>query len=167
MKFYNSYEIYNRSSPFIDVLENIPSIDVPNILGSSRFVVAIYCFFAMALMFYIRFNLSMALVCMTGTNTKESNSSSAIQGEFEDWNPSIVSNLLSFYFFGFITTQVIGGRISDRFGSKYSLIGGILCLSITSILVPSLTRFVYKFLFYPWSFWHFTDAGYIGDYWQL
>ena len=114
--------------------------DTPKLFGSCRFVLAIYCLFAVTHVFYMRFNFSMAIVCMKGTKVNGSDTSTAIDGEFEHWDLSIISNLLGSFFYGYISTQVIGGRISDKFGSKYSLIGGMLGLSITSMLIPELTR---------------------------
>lgn len=77
---------------------------------------------------------------MTGTVVNSTESDQAIEGEFEDWDRSVVSNLLAAFFYGYCATQLLGGHLSDRFGGKLVLAFGMFGLSLTSMLIPVLTR---------------------------
>ena len=62
-----------------------------------------------------------------------------MKGEF-DWSKDVQTSLLSAFFYGYMTTQVLGGWLSDKFGAKPSLILGMGMLSIGSMLSPALVR---------------------------
>lgn len=89
----------------------------------------------------LRFNLSMAIVCMT-ENTNQLISiynETLVQGEFA-WKKSTQGYILSSFFYGYISTQIIGGVISDRWGGKPSLTFGMFILSLGSLILPPLAR---------------------------
>ena len=71
----------------------------------------------------------MAIVCMTEKDG----------GEF-NWEKSTQGYLLSTFFYGYICTQIIGGLISDRFGGKISLLTGMMVMSSSSLLMPTMAR---------------------------
>ena len=44
-----------------------PGFFVPKFLGSTRFVLVIFCLLANLILFYVRFSFSIAVVCMVGS----------------------------------------------------------------------------------------------------
>lgn len=84
----------------------------------------------------MRFNLSIGLVCLVRNGTEVEN----YFGQVEDWNKTLQGWLLSAFFYGYLTTQIIGGYLSDRFGGKFGLLVGIGFMSIGSIAIPLLGR---------------------------
>lgn len=84
------------------------------------------------LLMILRFNFSMAIVCMTESNESEP--------EFS-WSKTTQGYMLSAFFYGYICTLVLGGVISDKCGGKSSLLYGMLMFSLTTLMIPSLARF--------------------------
>ena len=140
------------------------------LLGSCRLVLTIMVFFGVYHLMALRFNLSMALVCMTNDPTEDvdnrnmSNETSNDQevkaaqcpSEFIHnendtvssksvpreftWSKPFQGALLSSFFYGYIVTQVLGGYFSDRFGGKTVFLIGMITLSGTSLLIPVFAR---------------------------
>jgi MFS family permease len=52
------------------------------------------------------------------------------------WNATTQGTVLSAFFVGYLLTQVVGGRLADRFGGKIVLAGGVLLWSLFTILTP-------------------------------
>jgi len=48
--------------------------------------------------------------------------------------------VLSAFFWGYATTQVIGGYLSDRCGAKAVMIGAMIGWSVLTMITPFLTR---------------------------
>jgi len=48
--------------------------------------------------------------------------------------------VLAGFYYGYITTQIAGGILAQRFGGKLLMLGGIGCTSILTILMPVFTR---------------------------
>ena len=76
----------------------LPSGSTPPLWGSTRLILVILCFFGALFMMVLRFNFSMAIVCMTSGETG---------GEF-DWSKATQGYLLSAFFYGYICTQILG-----------------------------------------------------------
>lgn len=140
------------------------------LLGSCRLVLTIMVFFGVYHLMALRFNLSMALVCMTNDPTEDVDSRN-ISNEISDvqevkaaqcpseyienendtvssksvpreftWSKPFQGALLSSFFYGYIVTQVLGGYFSDRFGGKTVFLIGMITLSGTSLLIPVFAR---------------------------
>ena len=138
------------------------------LLGSCRLVLTVMVFFGVYHLMALRFNLSMALVCMTNDPTEEfhtknmsknlpdltedqcfgesvenenvtGNKTDPIPREFT-WSKPFQGTLLSSFFYGYIVTQIIGGYFSDRFGGKTVFLVGMITLSGGTLLIPILAR---------------------------
>ena len=63
----------------------------------------------------------------------------SVQGEF-NWDETQQGIILSAFFYGYVTTQIAGGMLSERFGGKRPLLFGIFWTSALTILTPVCTR---------------------------
>lgn len=115
-------------------------IKKPKLIGSWRLTIAILLLLANFLIIWMRLNMSMAVVCMTGTED------GTLEGEF-DWSRSVIANLLGAFFYGYACTQLIGGIMVNRFGAKWLLFGGMLLASISMLFMPLLARWHWQALF--------------------
>lgn len=145
----------------------------PSFLISIRFLIAVISFFGYAVQYIQRIDMSVAIVCMVNHTAaailKQNESSqlnqtdpiktaacyfdsaskntSKLDGPF-DWNRPTQGLILSSYFYGYITTQVLGGYLSMRFGAKIVLAAAILIGSILTILIPVASYVSYVALFF-------------------
>jgi ACS family sodium-dependent inorganic phosphate cotransporter-like MFS transporter 5 len=71
---------------------------------------------------------------VTGNATKP-----AREGEFE-WSREYQGWILASYFYGYMSTQILGGVLSGKFGSKHVLGTGILASVILTFITPAATR---------------------------
>lgn len=65
-----------------------------------------------------------------------------------DWSPQLRGAILSSFFYGYISTQLIGGLLGTKLGGV-KLIGiGVLCTAVLTILTPMAARYsVYLVIF--------------------
>ncbi|GBM03518.1 Sialin [Araneus ventricosus] len=117
----------------------------------ARYVLTILGFLGFCNVYALRVNLSVALVAMVNqTNNKSapeecsgpshSNTSDTLKnGEF-DWDANVQSDILGAFFYGYIFTQVPGGRMAEIFGGKWLFGLGVLCTSILTLLTPLAAR---------------------------
>ena len=68
-----------------------------------------------------RVNISVAIIPMAETH---------------GWSPQTQGLVLSSFFVGYLLLQIVGGRLSDRFGGKIVLGWGVLLWSLFTILTP-------------------------------
>ena len=68
-----------------------------------------------------RVNISVAIIPMAETH---------------GWSPKTQGLVLSSFFVGYLLLQIVGGRLSDRFGGKIVLGCGVLLWSLFTILTP-------------------------------
>ncbi|KAJ8307792.1 hypothetical protein KUTeg_014657 [Tegillarca granosa] len=135
--------------------------DVPCIC-SQRWILAYITFFGYLLVYVFRNSFSVALVCMTKDDNifitnNNSNYSNLTQGdciqdiqkninnenaEF-DWDKTIRSGMLTAFFYGYIITQIPGGWLADRFGSKKVILIVMLISSISLLILPVCARTTY------------------------
>ncbi len=60
-------------------------------------------------------------------------------GEF-DWDKEVTNWLLGAFFLGYLVLQVVGGWISDQFGSKRALTFGMGVAVLCTLLIPVCAR---------------------------
>ncbi|XP_052286762.1 uncharacterized transporter slc-17.2-like isoform X7 [Dreissena polymorpha] len=144
--------------------ENNSSEKVPGCC-SQRWLLAYIGFFGFGVVYALRVNLSVAVVCMIKTpvadfsgknntwNTtaalpndegtcvaeNEKASHSNDRAEF-DWDSTTKSTLLASFFYGYIVTQIPGGMIADRYGGKRVLLITMFLSSVLTILKPVAAR---------------------------
>lgn len=87
-------------------------------------------FWCLSVAYALRVNLSVGIVAMTSKNDTNP--------DFEeyDWDEKTRSLLLSCFFWGYVITQVPGGYLSHRYGSRPLLFFSILICSLLAILTP-------------------------------
>ena len=60
-------------------------------------------------------------------------------GDF-NWNEQMQGFVLAAFFYGYVTTQIPGGVMAQRFGGKRLLLFGIFWTAVLTILTPLFTR---------------------------
>lgn len=83
----------------------------------------------------LRVNISIAIVKMVLKNNV-SNTSEENYGPQYKWTEREKNDLFAWFFWGYLITQIPGGRFSEIFGSKMVLGVGILVSSLATILTP-------------------------------
>ncbi len=86
-----------------------------------RYTVVALCFAATFLCYIDRVNISVAVIPMA----KELG-----------WDAETQGRVLSLFFVGYLLTQILGGRLADRFGGKRVLGAGVLLWSLFTVLTP-------------------------------
>ena len=124
-------------------------------------MLAILAFIAYAIQYAQNVSMSVAIVCMVKNvnetcfkNQTISHNVSALcekqnetkkenqvdsKGEFE-WNKQLQGFILSTYFVGYLITEIPGGWLSLKFGSKIVLAVALLIASLMTILLPFAAR---------------------------
>lgn len=65
-----------------------------------------------------------------------------------DWGPELRGAILSSFFYGYISTQLIGGLLGAKIGGVKLIGYGVLCTAILTILTPVAARYsVYLVIF--------------------
>src|SRR4051812_31638499 len=86
-----------------------------------RYTLVLLSFAAVFICYIDRVNISVAIIPMAGQL---------------GWNPQTQGLVLSAFFVGYLATQVIGGRLADRFGGKVVLGVGVLSWSFFTLVTP-------------------------------
>ena len=61
------------------------------------------------------------------------------EGEF-NWDEEKQGVVLASFFYGYVTTQIAGGILAQRFGGKRPLLFGIFWTAVLTILTPVVTH---------------------------
>ncbi|XP_044597056.1 vesicular glutamate transporter 3-like, partial [Cotesia glomerata] len=97
-----------------------------------RNVVAMLAFFGFFISYLLRVNLSIAIVAMT-------TSSFGNKAEF-NWDSKLQGFILSSFFYGYLSTQLLGGCLSARIGGKKVFGIGLGVTALLTFMTPPLTR---------------------------
>ena len=57
-----------------------------------------------------------------------------------NWDNELQGHILGAFFYGYITAQILGGRLAEEFGGKYLYGLGVLCTATLSLLTPILAH---------------------------
>lgn len=126
---------------------------------SARYTFALLGFLGMANVYMMRVNLSVAMVAMVNSSAIASaNVSDECQvdggnltsgtnkdGEFA-WDEQTQGLILASFFWGYIFTQLPGGRLAEKYSGKWLFGLGILCTAILTMLTPIAARLGVGFL---------------------
>ena len=132
----------------------------------ARHVLALMGFLGFANVYAMRVNLSVAIVAMVNntaiaTNTSRTDNAScpapgnssyppAPDGPFS-WGPREQGWLLGAFFFGYVVTQLPGGRLAEKYGGKTLYGGGVLVTSVLTLLTPlAANTSIYLFSWCGW-----------------
>ncbi|XP_065056209.1 sialin-like isoform X2 [Rhopilema esculentum] len=113
-----------------------------------RYLLAILSFLGFLNLYFLRVNLSVALVAMVSNKTITNSSGYVVFTEPADfsWNTKEQGIILSSFFYGYIITQIPSGYLAARFGGKNLFGGGILMTGLFTLLTPLAARMSIKFL---------------------
>ncbi|XP_015911678.1 sialin-like isoform X2 [Parasteatoda tepidariorum] len=119
----------------------------------ARFVLSFLLFWAMVLEYAHRVCLSVTIVAMVNqsafdlpNSTLDTDDTCGLpdnvnatspeeQGDYI-WSPSIQGVILGAYFYGYVCTQAVGGRLSEMAGGKWPLGLSILLASLLTLVTP-------------------------------
>lgn len=96
--------------------------------------------------YMLRVNLTIAIVDMVDkTQQNSSNSSTELSNSTEtrieetrfDWTATQKNDVLGSFFWGYVLTEILGGRLAEIVGAKRIFGGGMLFASILTILTPA------------------------------
>ncbi|XP_012344677.1 vesicular glutamate transporter 2.2 isoform X2 [Apis florea] len=105
-----------------------------------RYVVAVLTFLGCFTSYILRVNLSVAIVAMTAEVRKiDENGIEYFEKEF-DWDSKTQGLVLSSFFYGYISTQLLGGLLSTRIGGKKVFGFGIAITAFLTIITPPLVK---------------------------
>ncbi|KAF7267420.1 hypothetical protein GWI33_019354 [Rhynchophorus ferrugineus] len=104
-----------------------------------RYIVATMAFFGFFNVYSLRVNLSIAIVAMTQDRyaVLENGTKISLGPEF-DWNNEMQGYILSSFFYGYITTQLLGGYFATKFGGKIIFGSGIAVTAALTVITPWL-----------------------------
>lgn len=90
-------------------------------MKETNWLLVVLGFGAITLCYLDRVNLSVAIVPMA---------------ESYGWTHEVQGRVLSAFFAGYLLTQIIGGKLADRFSARWVLGGAVLLWSLFTILTP-------------------------------
>ncbi|KAL3281330.1 hypothetical protein HHI36_004539 [Cryptolaemus montrouzieri] len=101
-----------------------------------RYVVATMAFFGFFTIYALRVNLSIAIVAMTENKTVVyENGTVTLEQEFP-WDSVVQGYILSSFFYGYITTQLVGGWFAMRMGGKKLYGLGVAATAVLTLMTP-------------------------------
>ncbi|XP_018497253.1 sialin [Galendromus occidentalis] len=131
---------------------------------AARYTLVVMLFWAFFMLYALRVNLSVAIVAVVNLTALEKNllptvdplletcprnssvaasglvsTSPEYGGEF-DWDENTQGMILGAFFYGYVVTQVPGGRLAELIGAKWLLGCGIFITSLLSIITPAAAR---------------------------
>lgn len=126
---------------------NLPNYDLCTISSFSDFVTCrqvlnIMVIFGFMFNYMLRVNLTLAIVDMVNTSVNSSSSAAnttetVVEETRFDWDSTQKNDILGSFFWGYILTEILGGRLAEIVGAKRIFGGGMLFASILTILTPA------------------------------
>lgn len=131
--------------------------DVVPCFCSQRWILAYTAFFGFLLVYALRVNISVGIVCMVRSNETLpfSNNTQNIsisdkciletdriensRAEF-DWDKDIRSGILASFFYGYLITQIPAGWFADKFGGKRVFGVSMAISGLATVLLPVCAR---------------------------
>ncbi|XP_068082585.1 vesicular glutamate transporter 1 isoform X2 [Anabrus simplex] len=113
-----------------------------------RYIVTLMALLGFFNVFALRVNVSVAIVAMTSTSSRTLENGTVVEElpEF-NWDSKLQGLVLGSYFYGYITTQILGGWLAARVGGNRLFGLGIGVTSMLTLLTPLLVRVnVYWFI---------------------
>ena len=76
------------------------------------------------------------VTCIQGRlNVSSTNTTKDKEGDF-DWSPSLQGVVLASFYYGYFTTQIIGGRLAEKYGTKKIYGGGLFLTGLITFALP-------------------------------
>ncbi|XP_072381509.1 sialin-like isoform X1 [Diabrotica undecimpunctata] len=105
-----------------------------------RYVVAVLAFLGFFTSYALRVNLSIAIVAMTEFRNVTLENGMVIRIRDFDWDTKLQGYILSSFFYGYITTQLLGGYLAARYGGKRVFGIGIAVTALLTLVTPWIAR---------------------------
>lgn len=112
-----------------------------------RYVVTLMTFLGFVNVLALRANVSVAVTDMTTKHLITSDNGTSYEIRYFDWDSRLQGLILSSYFYGYISTQVLGGWLASKFGGNLIFGVGILVTALLTLLTPTFVSLgVYWFV---------------------
>ncbi|XP_059615197.1 vesicular glutamate transporter 1-like [Phlebotomus argentipes] len=111
-----------------------------------RYHVVLMVFFGLVNLLTLRVTLSVAIVQMIQKTNVTLEDGTVVEEQEFDWDSTTVGYILSSYFYGYITTQILGGLLASRFGPHLVFGIGIGSNAVLVLLIPVATKANVAFL---------------------
>lgn len=105
-----------------------------------RIVVAVLAFCGFMNVYFLRVNLSIAIVAMTEPRPVELENGTVIMKPEFDWDSKDQGLVLSSFFYGYIFTQILGGYLASRIGGARVFGLGIATTALLTLVTPVFTK---------------------------
>jgi len=110
-------------------------------LISRRYQMAVMTFFGFLVFYVFRVNLSIAIVAMTANRTNTHENGTEYYEQDYDWNSKEKGLVLGAFFYGYLTTQVLGGILAPVVGAGRLFGLSVLVSSVLSIATPIMAYY--------------------------
>ncbi|KAL7051890.1 hypothetical protein ACKWTF_004683 [Chironomus riparius] len=111
-------------------------IDPVPFWSRKRYLIALLTFFGFFNVYTLRVNLSVAIVSMTEIRNVTLSDGTFIQQQDFNWDSKQKGLVLSSFFYGYITTQFIGGYLSLKYGGNVIFGCGIGVTALLTLITP-------------------------------
>ncbi|KAG5678081.1 hypothetical protein PVAND_007783 [Polypedilum vanderplanki] len=101
-----------------------------------RYLVVLLAFFGFFNVYALRVNLSVAIVSMTEVREIHHENNTVIEEQYFNWSSKQKGLVLSSFFYGYITTQFMGGYLASRYGGNLIFGIGIGVTAFFTLLTP-------------------------------
>ncbi|XP_046735529.1 sialin [Diprion similis] len=136
------------------------------VLLPARYLMAITGSMGLAIVYGFKVNLTLAMVAMVnqtfvgsqGNQTRDDGSHSSVcvhegsggnatenDGPFQ-WDKTTQGLILSSYFWGYLVSQLPGGRVAELFSARWVMNGSVMLNAVASILSPMAAKLHYSVL---------------------
>ena len=114
-----------------------------------RYVVVAMASFGFIINYMLRNNLNLAIVAMVNHTAVNSSDSSGQQDGPFVWDENVVGLILGSFYYGYICTQIVGGRAAELSRVKYIYGVSLLVAGLLTFLTPSVSYWDYRALVAP------------------
>ncbi|XP_060517094.1 uncharacterized protein LOC132696344 [Cylas formicarius] len=125
----------SNGMPNIPLAEN-DGIEKWQLWKKKRYIIAILAFFGYCTEYALRSSLSVTIIGMSGERGWRNNS---MEPEF-NWTNEYKGHILSSFFYGYLTSQIISGYIARAIGGRTLFASGVAVSGILTIATPWLVR---------------------------
>lgn len=113
-------------------------------LFSCRFVLNLMVILGFMFNYMLRVNITIAIVDMIKSNS--TNATDQLEETRFEWDETMKNDVLGVFFWGYILTELPGGRLAEIFGARRVFGGGMLMASLITLVTPAAAYMNYYLL---------------------